>query len=488
MKRKATLTLVICSVTLAVTAVALVVMSMFVLKVSAAVPVVCAAAAVIFMAAAAILSEKKKVRGIVSAAMAVVLSAALVMGFFWNPYANSVTFRSYDFTLGAGELISSEQAQADIRQAYALLKKVHPAFKDGAPAETEQAFEAVLAEVAQRDSVSCAEERRYVQRVLSTLGDAHTASFAFPSEERYLCDYGELVKGGGYAITEINGEPLQDWFSGHRELFSYEAESWAVDQLKKLVTSDTGLAFLGIVDEEFTLTYEREGERLERVYSPEELISYDDYMERNGQYYDNQSESFVRYELFPEENYALLTLDSCNYNSEYTNTLKEMFDKLYESEIEHLIVDLRKNSGGDDRVAEELMRYLGVESYRGVGYRQRWGQLSFEHRIKDEPIEYAGAAFDGDVTLLTSTGSFSSAMLFALYFKDNSLGTIVGETPGNSANGFGEIATFQLDNSGIILSVSTKEFFRADSAAGDFVIPDVRCESGAALETALGLF
>ena len=72
-------------------------------------------------------------------------------------------------------------------------------------------------------------------------------------------------------------------------------------------------------------------------------------------------------------------------------------------------------------------------------------------------------------------------MLYAQYVKDNHIGTIIGEAPGNDPNGYGEVAFFALPNSKIFMSVSTKHFVRADQNAGTYLVePDVACDSSEA--------
>jgi C-terminal processing protease CtpA/Prc len=91
--------------------------------------------------------------------------------------------------------------------------------------------------------------------------------------------------------------------------------------------------------------------------------------------------------------------------------------------------------------------------------------------------------FTGDFYLLTSSGTFSSAMLYAQYVKDNHVGTIIGEAPGNDPNGYGEVVYFALPNSKIFMSVSTKHFIRADKDAGTYLVePDIECSSNEAMD------
>lgn len=483
--KKHTKILTICGAVFAVISIFLTAASTFLFYVPVQFMIAAAVLSSVSLAGAAFASEKKKIPVIRSLVTAVLLFLGIGFGYFCNPYANSVSLRSSGFTMNAKDIISKEAAEADIKEAYAHLKKVHPMFKTSVPQTADEAYKNALSSIP-ADGMTCSELRRRIESILSTLGDAHTSVGVYPSAERYPVDYAELVKGRGLRITEINGESLQSFFDAHKELFSYEAESWALEQLRNDLISDTGLEYLGL-GTDVTLTYENEHEHVERHYTDADFVSNAEYMERNAMYYD-QNESFVHYELFPDENYALLTLNSCNYNNEYCEALKNMFTEVSQKGIEHIIVDLRRNGGGSDQVAWEFISYLGTDSFTALSYEQRLGFLTLKSSTAIWETAERTPVFNGDVTILTSTESFSSAMLFALYIKDNSLGTIVGEIPGNSANGYGDIATFRLKNSGLIMSVSTKKFTRAIADTGDYVIPDIECSKDDALETAVSLF
>ena len=68
-------------------------------------------------------------------------------------------------------------------------------------------------------------------------------------------------------------------------------------------------------------------------------------------------------------------------------------------------------------------------------------------------------------------------MNFAEYIADNHLGTLIGEAPGNTPNGYGDIAIFKLPNSQLLMQLSTKEFFRVDSEnTSQLVESDIPCK------------
>lgn len=92
--------------------------------------------------------------------------------------------------------------------------------------------------------------------------------------------------------------------------------------------------------------------------------------------------------------------------------------------------------------------------------------------------------FNGNVYILTSTYSFSSAMDFAMYISDNHIGTVIGEAPGNKASCYGDALKFKLKNSDLLLNISFKKWYRIDKSNHDeFVEPDIKCKSEDALQT-----
>ena len=69
-------------------------------------------------------------------------------------------------------------------------------------------------------------------------------------------------------------------------------------------------------------------------------------------------------------------------------------------------------------------------------------------------------------------------MDFAMYVKDNRLGTIIGEEPGNDPNGYGDVAEFMTPNANLYFQVSYKKWNRIDINATDkYIVPDIPCDS-----------
>lgn len=142
------------------------------------------------------------------------------------------------------------------------------------------------------------------------------------------------------------------------------------------------------------------------------------------------------------------------------------------------------NLAKDELVADEFIHYLDVDSYQTWGQDWRLGLLMISSKGSTlTNKKYTDLLFDGDVYVLTSTDSFSSAMDFAMLISDNNLGKIVGEPSGNKPRSYGDISVFQLKNSGLVMQVSTKKWHRVDESITDELIePDIACDSEEALQ------
>ena len=249
----------------------------------------------------------------------------------------------------------------------------------------------------------------------------------------------------------------------------------------------SGVDYLGLIDQGLVIyTWEKEkGKQENESYTAEDFVTLEAYKEINEEYLTAQEEtSFVSYVIDEEKSFALLTLRECRWNQEYTDCLHQMFAEVKAQGIRRVAVDLRGNGGGNSLVANEFLRYLPVKSYKEVTgcWRLGWLMLT-DNQETSENKPYDDLTFGGDVYVLTDASSFSSAMIFAEYIKDNRLGTLIGEAPGNTPSGYGDIAIFQMPHSGLLLHVSTKEFFRADKECADVLVePDIPCESVQALD------
>ncbi|WP_139243388.1 S41 family peptidase [Anaerocolumna xylanovorans] len=408
-----------------------------------------------------------------------------LFGLYCNPYWNSYNFRANSSTEDYNREISYKQAKEDIDYMLKYIKKDHPLFRKNAPDNFTAAYEKAVSELKSSSHITVSMLWQKTQSILSTLGDGHTCAYANYKTPHYL-KYRAELKAGNYDLTKVNGISMEKLFQEKNSLFSYEAESLGKEMLKIRLLSLEGLDFLGIpISDGIVFTYKNDnGNTVEKTCYAKDFLTYGEYIKYNNIKDDNKTkENFVSYSIEEDKSLALLTLTACNYNKQYRDCLNKMFSEVKEKNIKNVAVDIRDNGGGNSLVADEFIKYLDTDTYKVSTDKWRLGlfNINNKHNIQVNH-KYSDLTFSGRVYILTSVGTFSSAMQFAEHIKDNRLGVIIGEAPGNNAYGYGDIAIFRMPNSKLYFQVSTKQFFRADPAIKDkWVIPDVPCDSKDAL-------
>lgn len=429
----------------------------------------------------------------------VLVLLVVFVGTYCNPYRNSISMRVHpNYNCREyGTVLTYKEAKADLDEAMSHLKNVHPMFLHGLTDEVQERYDLALAYLQEDDSISVNDLSREIEMIFSGLGDGHTFVSAYYPEYHYLkYIYGHSLAGD--ELVAVNGFSLEEILEDNSDYFSYESKEYGLGKVEVYLQSLEDLDYLGFDADGITYTYrDSEGNLFEESYGEADFLTEEEYWEYNDPDRLREQESdegssddgyeFVEYEVMEAENLAVLTLYSCDYNETYRECLEQMFREVKEKEIENVCVDLRANGGGNSLVADEFIHYLDVDSYRSWGQDWRLGPLLISS--EGETLtnhRYTDLVFDGNVYVLTSTGTFSSAMDFAMLISDNNLGTIVGEASGNSPRSYGDISVFRLKNSGLFMQVSTKKWHRVDeSIADEFVEPDIQCNSDKALEVLL---
>ena len=303
-------------------------------------------------------------------------------------------------------------------------------------------------------------------------------------------------------LVGINDKSFKEILHQNPYLYSYEMESYAISIYKKRALMLEGLKYHGI-DTSGNITYNyvtAEGTQdnvtvTAKDFLPkEEYLKYAESVTGDDLHKDETNNNFVSYEIDTSRSLAILKLDQCIYNEHYKKTLAEMFEKVHELGIQNVAVDLRENGGGQSIVADEFISYLGVEKYKGLTAEIRkdfkvfytiYAMINYligGETASDLDVK-KGYGFSGNVYLLTSVNTFSSAMDFTMMIQDNKIGKVIGESPGNMPTSYGDISTFNLPNSGLLVAVSFKTFHRVDTTKDDQpLIPDIECDARDALD------
>ncbi len=183
--------------------------------------------------------------------------------------------------------------------------------------------------------------------------------------------------------------------------------------------------------------------------------------------------------------------------------LRATFDEIRAKEARGVIVDLRRNGGGDSTLGERLLAYLDDKPYRMASRKEwrssaryrahlknhlaawlRWLPLQYLHpfgrafwgaeegeivvlELEEVTPEVEPRRFDGPWCLLIGPATFSSAMMLANAVGDFGLAPLFGAETGGVPNAFGEIYSCDLPNSRLQLQVSSAYFVRANGDGED---------------------
>lgn len=166
-----------------------------------------------------------------------------------------------------------------------------------------------------------------------------------------------------------------------------------------------------------------------------------------------------------------------NYNQKFKREIKSIIKQIENNAIEHLIIDIRNNQGGDPKNSKYLLSYLLedpfllVESYkkkkRGKLVKARGPQMGIH-----KPL---ATTFKGKVYVLTNGGSFSNSGIFCSVLKKYKRAVFVGEETGGSEFVIcGNPKTIQLLNTGITIESPRLQFLIKSSRNGEMhgVRPD----------------
>jgi hypothetical protein len=195
---------------------------------------------------------------------------------------------------------------------------------------------------------------------------------------------------------------------------------------------------------------------------------------------------------------------SCEDLGRFKKFLVDTFQTIKMNPIRTLVIDIRRNGGGDSDLNDQLWQYVTTKPFKQFGaiieksctrLKGEYGPTKYKMIYGDEAwnapdgkiIEYGNSPdanlihpgplplrYDGPVYLLVSAETFSSAMSCALAAKDYGLATIVGEETGEPVNSTGEVYTYTTPSLALRAYMTTKVFLAPKPHPNDQgVIPDI---------------
>lgn len=409
----------------------------------------------------------------------VIISVYSIYQLLINPYRE--TTNEYVTTLPLETELTKKQILGDIDYVIGKLRERHPAWLEKENKRVD-AVEAKYSDMRkminddEKNSYTVLEEWQILSRIMNQLYDGHSRVNCYSDSKKYIDDFSQINEYGN-PIT-INGEPTEKILESFLNLFQYERAEFAQAEFNEYIRNELYLNWLGVnTSDGVTFKFATDSGEKEYHYS---FVPYE-----NVKNSDVEDVEWINYEIEKNENLAIFTLKECDYNDLYVKTVNEFFDKVYSENIENIIVDLRGNGGGYSYVANEFLSHLDIDGYSGWSADVRYGNFLMHSEPYYYDVEKKENAYNGKVFILTDVYTYSSAMDFAMLFKDNNLGTIVGEASGNMPESYGDVLSFTVPNSKLAFSVSYKKWHRIDQSKCDEPIkPDYECKSQDALDYA----
>lgn len=424
-------------------------------------------------------------------------------------------FASADTTI-VEKHFSKKQLNADVLYLTSKIEEVHPNMYHSISKRTYQKLKDSVGK-ALKDGMTERQAWPIIARLVGALNEGHS-SFNYPDSVvsqlkngghllfpvlihefngENLIVRGDLSAGAkliaGDQITAINGVKsavLVDKLSGYAGgLKTYRS----IDVCRNLIT----YLYLYNLNSPYTINYLRNGQPSTVTIK---AINWTELRANSKQ----RGNTFLTAPVYSDYSFkyldpktAYLAINSLTATPDvFKNFLDSCFVSLQQVTTSKLIIDLRRNGGGNSKLAEILLGYITDKPFRMTG-GVRWkvsqaykdqlnrnmngkgpekmdyyfnaanGSILADTSIKIMSAEINPLRYHGEVFVLIGKRTFSSANMLANTIQDFKLASLVGEPSGEPANDYGELITLTLPNTGFSFSTSTKQFIRANGDSND---------------------
>ena len=373
---------------------------------------------------------------------------------------------------------SKKQAKEDLSFLLKKIEENHMSSVRSLPTDIQKEYNKEISKLKRCQSLI--ELWAAASRISACLKDGHTMvenpknnEYEFAAE--YLVENESIfirLKGQKYKVTKINNVSIKTIYTTAKNLISYENIYGLNSSLASYLRSPNYCDLFGIPsDKKQKIEYLEDGK----------LKNYISFLKP---IFSNLKSRAVSYKIDSKSRFAILTLNSCENNEIYKQTLKEFFKKVNFYKIRCIAVNLMENRGGESSVADEFIKYLSCENYRNYTclFRKNNKLYYYNNNItkNDKQLKYI---YNGKIYVLISAKTFSSAIMFSVLLKDNNLAEIIGEPNSNNPSAYGDVIEFKLPNSKLILRTTFKKFIRPNKDNKNDIIADYIVSASNVLKT-----
>lgn len=397
--------------------------------------------------------------------------------------------------LGQSKSFSREQMVQDIDTLFSTIEKVHPdMYAVYSKQKLEQDIEKVKSELKQSGDIFYF--YKCITPLVVKLGDGHTNVFPpfhepddftdllfFPlsvnitslDKEIFIRNnHNAIVIPIGAQIISINNRKAESIVQEMMNYSSGEKDFYRIDKLESLFTPLMCILY-------GDSTYE-----IEYLYNQEKhsvkinAISFNEVSKTVSQQNNITSSEPFTFRTLTDKNIGIIEFNQFIDLDKFKVFLDSTFQVIQKENIKNLIIDIRKNGEGNSSLGDELFQYISPTSFAQFGktivkysdiqkqfYKTNYNQdISNPNGIeiynenekmielRDNNLQYKGNLF-----LLISHFTFSSASKFSWAFKYFKMGTVIGEETGGMAVTFGDMISQKLPNTGLVYGISHKKFY-----------------------------
>lgn len=463
----------------------------------------------------------------------IILMVAVAGGRLYYAETGVVCAEQLEIVSETDNSFTAEELREDLDFMIRNMEEIHPNLYHSIE-KSEFMDEAQKIKSSFKDGMSDEDFVSSVKPLISKLKDGHTWIMCAPSTEdklfdgkhkvfpykvKYLdgrlfivgapdgCDKSVLNK----EIVSIDSNRVEDMVGRYLSRTSGELDHCRV------VGIESGFPFSYALSYGFADEYELEYKEpyLDKI----EKKSFKGICYQNTLDYAGETVKPYTYEYMENIKSGYIEFNSFRNMGAFRDFLESSFDNMDEKGAKNLIIDLRKNGGGDATLGKLFTCYLTDKEFRGEGSNKMkvshqlieyWADfmpsIGYPVKLNEERTEIeidwgcgqksvyregdleentmsegrpfdVEKRFDGQVYVLIGSRSFSSAVMFSSILKDYEIATFIGSETGGVAGGYTDNTGFRLPNLNIRCNTSHAYFTRpSGEECKHGVLPDYEVE------------
>jgi uncharacterized protein (TIGR03437 family) len=356
--------------------------------------------------------------------------------------------------------ITAAQWQSDLQYMASQLQKVHPnLFFQISPQDFNAAVNGLNQQIPQLsdDQIIVG-----LMKIAALPGDAHTNLWSpfevMPIGLRWFSDGLFVVSAAqdyqralGAKVVQIGGMTTDQAYDAVAAVISHENDQWVREVSASYLRSPEILYGLGIIPVVGPIPFvfqDMTGAQFELDIAPSSSAIVEAPDPTNGfipLWLQNQYQ-YYRFQYLPSTNTIYLAYNSCqnDYDLSFASFMAQVAASVEQHPGASLVVDLRNNEGGNSAVMQPLLDMLN-----------------------------SNTGLEGKLRVVIGRRTFSSAIINTITLANQYGAALIGEPSGGSPNGYGNVTSFMLRNSGLVVYCATKQFIMVPGDNSPSVMPNV---------------